>query len=255
MMATKGAARTSGAVFGGVVAALVGVGLIFGGGAILNEGGDAEGFSMSEAYGFEASTRAIVSEDIALLNDASSALSDFVTNPGDLRVRSVTGSAKPLFIGVAATADVERYLAGAPYVQVTGVSFDGSSITGVETQTHSATAVPAPPGDQDIWVAWTAGDRPQTLNRSLESGNWSVVVMNSDASAGVAADLAFGAKPSNLTAIAWLAIAIGIALAIGGGYAMYRAMRPTEHPPVIDLDGEATVTEEQQLRKEPARTG
>ena len=254
-MATRetGTSRSGSAVFGGVVAVLVGAALILGAAAILTEDRGADGYSMSGPHRFDVRTRALVSEDIALINDAS-ALSNYVTNPGDLRVRSVTGSEKPLFIGVATTADVESYLSGAPHEELTSVDFDGSSIAGVGSQTRAASAVLAPPVDQNIWVAWTASDRPQTLNWSLEPGNWSVVVMNSDASPGFAADLAFGARMSNLIAIAWLAIAIGIALAIGGGYATYRALRPTDRAQVIDLDETAPLDEEPMV-KEPAHTG
>ena len=245
--------RSSGAVFGGVVAALLGAALILGAGAILTEDRDTEGFTMSEPYAFESVTRAIVAEDAALSTDAPLALTGFVTNPGDLRVRTTSSSEKALFMGVAATADVQRYLAGAPHQTVT-VDFDGSAIAGVDAQTHAAAAVPKPPGDQDIWVAWTASDRPQTLHWSLEPGEWSVVIMNSDASSGVAADLALGSKPSNLTAIAWLAIAAGIAFAIGGGYAIYRGLgRPAQREQVIDLEEAPFETPE--ADKEPVHAG
>jgi hypothetical protein len=63
------------------------------------------------------------------------------------------------------------------------------------------------------------------LDWSLETGNWSVVVMNADASAGIDATLVFGAKISNLILLAWIGLALGVLFVAGGGYLLYRGFR------------------------------
>jgi hypothetical protein len=232
------------AVVFGVLGVLVGVALIVGAATVLAEDRDADGFYMSESYTFEAPTRAIVSEDIALLTDAPARLTDWMTDAAELRVRGASTSGESLFMGVGATADVEGYLGGMPYYEATSLDFDGSSITGVEYEIHAARGVPAAPGDQQIWVAWTDSAGPQTLEWQLESGTWTVVVMNSDASTGVAADLAVGARLDNLVILSWVAIAIGLIFLVGGGFLVYRGLRRTTEPEqVVDLREEGPPVE------------
>ena len=68
---------------------------------------------------------------------------------------------------------------------------------------------PAPPAEQDFWAASTTGAGEQTLDWEPEDGSWSAVVMNADASRGVAADLSIGAE---LDAVIW----IGLVLLVAG---------------------------------------
>lgn len=231
------------AVVFGVLFAVLGITLIGGATAVLVEDTDADGFYMSEQYAFAAPTRAIVSEEIALLNDAPSWLSDSIADPVDLRVRSIGASSGSLFLGIGDSADVTAYLNDVPYHEVTSVDFDGGAITGVSYQVHPATQVPAAPGDQQFWAAWTESTGPQSLEWPLEAGSWTVVAMNSDGSTGVAADLVFGARMANLTTIAWVAAAIGMVLAVGGGFLIYLGVR--RRTETVDLgEGAPTVTEQ-----------
>jgi hypothetical protein len=81
-------------------------------------------------------------------------------------------------------------------------------------------------------VASVHGSGPQTLDWEAEGGEWSVVVMNADGSAGVDAELSFGAHVPHLT---WIGIGAGIAggllvvLAVG---LIYLGARPDPRPPV-----------------------
>jgi hypothetical protein len=224
------------AVVLGVLAVLLGVALIAGASAVLSEERDADGFYMAEPYMFETPTRAIVSEDIAFLSDAPSWLSDWVADPVDLRIRGISSTGESVFMGIGATADVQQYLNGAPFHEVTAIDFDGATIVSVDYQAHGTTAVPGAPGDQQIWEGWTESEGPQSLEWSLESGNWTVVVMNSDASPGVGSILTLGARLSNIAAIAWVTIAIGMVFAVGGGFLVYRGLRrPSELEESVDL--------------------
>ena len=68
---------------------------------------------------------------------------------------------------------------------------------------------PTAPIDTDIWVASAHGSGAQTLEWDLQSGQWSVVVMNADGSAGVSVDASAGARAS------WV-LPVGIGLLAGG---------------------------------------
>jgi hypothetical protein len=53
---------------------------------------------------------------------------------------------------------------------------------------------PAAPPDERFWVASAQGAGDQTLTWDVEHGNWSVVVMNADATRGVDVELSAGAE-------------------------------------------------------------
>lgn len=220
--------RRIAAIVFGVLGVLVGAALIAGSITVLTEDRDADDFYVTEGYTFERSSQAIVYEDVDILSDAPSWLIDRVTDPVDVRIQGTSVGGEGLFIGIAATGDVDGYLSGVGYDEVTSLDVDGSTITSVEYQSHQGTAVPMAPGSEGFWAASTEGTGTQTLDWSIESGNWSVVVMNADASAGVAADLIFGAKISNFIAAAWIAMVIGLVSVLGGGYLLYRGFRQSD---------------------------
>lgn len=74
------------------------------------------------------------------------------------------------------------------------------------------------PGDSDVWVASASGVGEQRISWTPESGDWTVVVMNADGGAGVAADLAVGAEAPVL---GWLVVGMlvagGLSLALAVG--------------------------------------
>ena len=91
--------------------------------------------------------------------------------------------------------------------------------------TYSSRPAPAPPGPptaQDIWVA--QGTR--SLTWDVDSGDWSVVVMNQDGSRGVTAGVGAGAKVPYLTTLGFVALGLGIAFILATADA--DALR---HPP------------------------
>ena len=128
-----------------------------------------------------------------------------------------------------APTDVERYLAGVEYDEVTDFDIDPLTLT---TERQAGTNSPAAPASQTIWAASVEGTGPQTLDWDAEYGEWSVVVMNADGSAAVDAELSFGAHIPHLT---W----IGIGGAIGGALLLvaaagliYLGARPTPRRPL-----------------------
>jgi len=152
---------------------------------------------------------------------------------GSIRLQATgTQSNNPLFIGVGPTVDVERYLDTAAH----------SEITGVETapftprfREAAGTEQPAPPGTQDFWAASTAGTGTQDLvfaatdGATIPAGDWTIAMMNVDASQGVSADVSVGARVGFLGALGaffiiggLLALLVGIALLLIGAIVLGR---------------------------------
>ncbi len=244
------------ALFLGVLGVLVGAALVAGSISLLVADRDDDGFFTSEDYPFEQESFAIVSEDIDLLADAPAWLIDWITDPVDLRIQGTNDGTGGLFLGIANTPDVESYLAGVAHHQVTNLDFDGSSIVDIEYESRVGTVAPNPPGSEGFWEISTDGAGTQTLDWSLESGNWTVAVMNADGSAGVDVDLMLGAKISNIIAVAWVALGFGVVSVLGGGYLTYRGIRPSREdepaPRMVHVDEGIPPVESAGIEEEPA---
>jgi hypothetical protein len=99
---------------------------------------------------------------------------------------------------------------------VTDIDVDPFSI---DTERHDGSAAPARPDSLSIWDASVQGRGTQALDWDRRPGDWSVVVMNADGSAGVGTEMTFGARVSFLFEIA-LGLVIGGALLFAGSIAM-----------------------------------
>ena len=130
-----------------------------------------------------------------------------------------------MFIGIARTNDVDRYLAGTGYGTIQHLATD-------EVTTHAGGAQSVPPTRVSIWAASTQGAGQQTLRWKPRSGDWSIVMMNADASPGVALRGSLAAKVPLLPWVAgglllvgahgvrrWIALARGLREAPGDGRA------------------------------------
>jgi hypothetical protein len=133
-----------------------------------------------------------------------------------------------IFVGVARTSDVARYLGG-----VAHRVFDefGPGWQAGRNMTDVAGGAPsAPPGEQDFWVAQTAGTGTQVLDWRPADGNWTAVVMNADGEPGVDVEARVAGTVPGLTWFsAGLLIAGAILLVIGAlmvALAVHRAHRP-----------------------------
>ena len=122
---------------------------------------------------------------------------------GDVRIQ-VTGvsPARPVFVAIGPADRVSAYLSGAAYSTVTR-SGGGGLVA------HYGPAAPAPPRTAGIWTAQASGTGPQTLRWTPKAGDWMMVAMNRDGSAGLAvrADAGISAP--------WL-LQVAISLILGG---------------------------------------
>jgi hypothetical protein len=137
---------------------------------------------------------------------------------GDSRVRATSQSRQPLFIGIARTDELFRYLRSAGYATID--SFEVRADT-----THPGGRPSRPPSDLSIWAASAQGTSQQTLRWDSRAGDWSVVFMNADASAGVAVD---GNASAKLPILPWVAgglLAAAAAFGLVGGWLLVRSLR------------------------------
>jgi hypothetical protein len=129
----------------------------------------------------------------------------------------ITGSSEmpaPLFIGIAPTSQVSKYLSGVARDRIKSIDLTAGS---VQYEHVDGMTMPAAPGKQSFWVAKAQGTGAQTLEWRLQQGDWTVVVMNGDASAPVAATMTLGARFGILnTLVIGLTAAGFVLVAIGG---------------------------------------
>jgi hypothetical protein len=150
---------------------------------------------------------------------------------GKIRIRGESSGTKTLFIGIGPAADVARYLGDVGHANVQDVDFDPFRVTYLSIE---GGAPQGPPTDQDFWAASASGVGTQTLTWKVRDGDWSIVLMNADASRGVAADVDVGAKMSFLLWVA-VGVLIGGLLVTGGSTALIvlaaRTPRPQQPTP------------------------
>ncbi|HSE82898.1 MAG TPA: DUF4389 domain-containing protein [Gaiellaceae bacterium] len=196
----------------GSVLALLAAGLLAAGGTLLwvdLTQRDDDGFLTTPTERFESDSFAITSDSIDLLEGES----DWLFSEGLLGEVRITGEDGDVFIGIGETADVEAYLDGVAHDEVRDLEFDPFR---VEYRRFSGGEPSGPPTEQNFWAASASGSGTQSATWEAESGEWTIVVMNADASRGVSADVSAGAEANFLL---WLAIGLLIAgalLLVGG---------------------------------------
>jgi hypothetical protein len=212
----------------GALASLVAAGLLAIGGVALwgDAQKDSDGYLSTDTHRFEAGTRALATENLDLDLDGG----DLVMDTGDLgkvRLKVESRDDKPVFVGIARTSDVNDYLAGVSHTTLTDVS---TSPFEADYDDHAGDRRPVAPADSQIWTASEQGSGKQTLNWEIHDGEWSVVVMNADGSAGVDADVSTGAKVPFLDELGWTAIGSGSFVLIVGVALLVLGIRRPSNP-------------------------
>lgn len=142
-----------------------------------------------------------------------------------IRVTPDSGAPGAVFAGIAPAGAARRYLAGARYDTVRGLTHHHPIYL-----RHDGAGGPAlPPGRAGIWAVGSAGAGPQTLRWPARDGRWTAVVMNADGSRPVAVRLSVAATMPDLSWIAVGLLAAGI-LVLAAGVALvavptHRAVR------------------------------
>ncbi len=209
----------------GILLALAGIALVTGGGfglGVYSSQRDPSGFFSTRSqqvgsYGF-----ALTVPDIN--GQLGPRWEKWVPTRAQATVR-ITGSSElpaPLFIGIAPTAKVSKYLAGVARDRIKSIDLGAGS---VQYEHVDGLSMPAEPGKQTFWVAKVEGTGTQTLDWALEQGDWTVVIMNADATPPVAATMKIGAKFGIVTGLLIGVTAGGVVLLAIGGTLMTLGIR------------------------------
>jgi hypothetical protein len=214
----------------GVLLLIPGLGLLAGGGVLLwadQSQRTSDGYVLAPTTSLSSDGYALVSERLQL-----SAGADWVPVSealGDARV-TASGSGPDLFVGIAPTREAAAYLRDVQRTVVDELGTDAAA----DSQVDLPGGAPAgPPAAQDFWVAQASGSGAQHVDWEPAEGNWTIVVMNADGSAGVGADVRAGATIPALTGIAWGVLIGGILLTLVAVLLIVLAARPRRSRPQV----------------------
>jgi hypothetical protein len=179
----------------GSIVMLVSLAILAGGGALLwadKTQRDSAGYFTKSGERFATGTYALTHDGVKIGNPDWIDLGKLAT----VRVGAEAANpARSVFVGIARTRLVNAYLAGVAHADVNDIDYDPFKAS---YQRIPGTRTPAPPTSQHFWAASASGPGRVAISWPIESGNWSLVVMNADGSRPVAADVDFGAKVSYL---------------------------------------------------------
>ena len=194
-------------VFGAIIL-LVSLALIAGGGALVwldKAHSDSEGFITTDTIHLDKASYAITTQpaDIELESVWFVDRHDI----GTIKVQaSSENDSKQIFIGIADEADVKAYLSGVNYDEIKEFRVLPFRVYYTNLPGNSS---PAAPTSQTFWVVSEHGSGTQTLEWEVETGDWVLVLMNADGSAGVDLSGSIGVKTP------WV-FWVGLGLLIGG---------------------------------------
>lgn len=216
---------TGGRAFAVVVGALVtlaAIAMVAGGGAATwldRTQRDVAGYLTSGSERLSTGTYALATEgivvrvgprDVAVGSEAGAWL-DPADVLGRVRIRvTAADEERAIFVGIARTADVERYLSGVEYVTVPDVGDPDRQ------RLHRGGSPSTIPAEQGLWVASSVGRGDRAITWDVREGSWTVVVMNADASVGVDVRADVGATAPILDELAvGLFVVGGVLLLVG----------------------------------------
>jgi hypothetical protein len=216
------------AIVAGGVAAVLAVGLIAAGALLLwgDAKKDDQGYLSTGKDRYAASTYALASDNLDVDLDGAGWVMDH-DDFGNIRLAVESSAGKPVFVGIARTSDVSDYLGGSSYTSVTDVDY---SPFHASYRDHGGARRPALPADQNFWAASAHGSGTQTVAWDLQDGDWSIVVMNADATPGVDTHIRAAAKVPFLGTLGWISLGGALLLLITAGTLIYLGVR-TPRPP------------------------
>jgi hypothetical protein len=169
---------------------------------------DDAGYISTAGERFATTTHALTTDNL----DVDTAGADWIFGRdrwGKIRLEVEPRDDEQLFVGIARTSDVKDYLRGTGHELVEDVSFAPFR---ADYRELAGDAAPEPPAAQDFWAASAHGHGTRELTWDVEDGDWSIVVMNEDASSGVDADVKAGADVPFLAGAGWGSLSAGLVL-------------------------------------------
>ena len=217
-------------VFGALLA-LIGFGLLAGStaGVLTYATQRTDGFFRTGEVRLASATAAITSDQVDLESEPGDA--DWLIDRGALGSVRLTidpeRSDTPIFAGIGPSADVSAYLEGVSHDVIRDFELSPDRVLYRRVPGEST---PAPPGDQSIWVAQVTAEEADELTWEVESGDWTVVLMNADGSRGVDLDARLGIKVDWLLPALIGLLALGLVLLVGGAVLVILGSRGLAQP-------------------------
>ena len=145
------------AIVGGSIAGILAVLALVAGGLFLwaDSKKDSDGYVNTGSDPYSTGTYAIATEDLQLDDDVPGVVEDLY---GKVRLRATSHNGKPVFVGIAHTDEVSRYLAGSAHATLTDVNYDPFKPS---YRTTGGEQRPAAPGDQTLLGRVHPGLRPR----------------------------------------------------------------------------------------------
>ncbi|HSF36214.1 MAG TPA: DUF4389 domain-containing protein [Nocardioides sp.] len=169
-----------------------------------------DGFLMTPTTSLVSDTHAIVSEDAEVDTEGAPSWVPSLWL-GEVRINARSDTGDPLFVGVAPTSEVEGYLGDVSHAVLRDFRAGGRAVL-VNTDGGAPATAPA---DQTFWTAQATGT-DATMTWDVEDGDWTIVLMRSDGTTGVSADVSTGAELPVLDAVvAVLFVLAGLFLLAG----------------------------------------
>jgi hypothetical protein len=201
------------ALVAGATLAIISVGLLASGGAVAWMDAtqrDSTGYLTSDTHLFATSTYAITSDHIDLGTSEVLVPSSII---GTVKIEVTSQNpANSIFVGIAPRSAVDQYLDGAGRKVL--INWGGDS---TYSRPKVKPTLPISPTNSSIWVASSYGTATQVLTWEPTGGDWTIVVMNTDGTPGLAINAAAGAT---FPALNWIALGLfilgGMVLTIGG---------------------------------------
>ena len=185
---------------------------------------DDDGFITTETDQLERDSYAIVTEsaDIDLDEGWNVAWGwgwNVARDLGDLVAFKVEGSnnvdSKGIFIGVAQESDLIDYLSDVEYDEIIHFRIHSDGFD-VAYRNYPGDSSPIAPNSETFWIESISGIGTQVLEWELETGTYSLVLMNEDGSRDVDLDVSVGVKAPWIFWVGILFVAGGIGWLIGG---------------------------------------
>jgi hypothetical protein len=198
---------------------------------------DDAGFLMSGDQPVATQTYAVVSQDVELHSDVSWLPEALL---GDAKVTATSSTGDPVFVGVASSADVVSYLGNVEHVVVTDLRMNGD-LGDPTYRTVPGVGTPGAPAAQDFWVAQASGTGTQSIQWTLESGTYTVVVMDPGGGTGVFADVAAGVTVPGMSWVVGVLLSLaGTGLIIAIALLLVAFHNPSPQPGALPPTGPAT---------------
>ncbi|WP_345527704.1 hypothetical protein [Nocardioides endophyticus] len=116
----------------------------------------------------------------------------------------------PVFIGVARSVDVDRYLGGVAHSTIVDPAGHHRNVMMPMARFFAGGPPSVAPAAADFWVASASGPGQQSITWEPANGSWTLVVMNSDGTTPVAANVAVGAEVPALGTLGNVLIVTGL---------------------------------------------